>query len=163
MTSRSQIWDGAVWVDLTGGADIAFLDTLYLRLDGSNQMTGGLTINTGFLSIVRDNSGFLVFERTSIDLRYSMQLSSGRILNEVGPVAGPSTVAFEFAPTGFRTLVPLEVNNGTWITAYNPTPPLYGGGDTFWYQGRNIRFKDSAGPPGDAEGVDGDVCLMYSF
>ncbi len=42
MTTRSQIWDGAVWVDLTGGIDTATLDALYLRLDGGNAMSGDL-------------------------------------------------------------------------------------------------------------------------
>ena len=53
MTSRSQIWDGAVWVDLTGGIDIG-LDALYLRLDGSNVMTGSIssTANPFFINVV---------------------------------------------------------------------------------------------------------------
>ena len=57
----------------------------------------------------------------------------------------------------------MSFNNGNWVDSYNTTPPLYGGGDTFWYQQRNIRFKDTAGPPSDSEGVDGDVCLIYTF
>ena len=58
---------------------------------------------------------------------------------------------------------PMEFRLGLNISGYDPNPPLYGGGDTFWYQGRNIRFKDTPGPPSDSEGSDGDVCLMYTF
>ena len=59
--------------------------------------------------------------------------------------------------------VSTSMKDGAYISGYDASPPLYGGGDTFWYQSRNIRFKDTAGPPSDAEGVDGDVCLIYTF
>ena len=73
---------------------------------------------------------------------------------------GANRIIFQTASIDMESASFLD---GAYITSYDPTPPLYGGGDTFWYQQRNIRFKDTAGPPSDAEGQDGDVCLIYTF
>jgi hypothetical protein len=63
--------------------------------------------------------------------------------------------------TSISTLLPLRAQNGAVIDQYNPTPES--GRDLYWYQTRNIRFKDTAGPPSNSEGKDGDVTLRYTF
>ena len=49
---------------------------------------------------------------------------------------------------------------GLVINGYNSSPE---GNDLYWYQTRNIRFKDTAGAPPNSEGKDGDVTLRYTF
>lgn len=45
--SRSQIWDGAAWVDLTGIPDLSVLDGRYLQLSGG-QMAGNVDMQSGY-------------------------------------------------------------------------------------------------------------------
>ncbi len=79
----------------------------------------------------------------------------------LGAPSGTNYLYVDFEQSIFTQT--LELRLGGHISGYDPSPPLYGGGDTFWYQQRNIRFKDTPGAPSDSEGQDGDVCLMYTF
>jgi len=62
--------------------------------------------------------------------------------------------------TAFNMLSRAFADQGVVINQYNPSPD---GNDLYWYQTRNIRFKDTAGAPSNAEGKDGDVTLRYTF
>ena len=173
---RAQMWDGSEWIDMTGGAgegEPDNPDNIYLRLDSSNNpaapnnfittaganalylplgggtLSGDLTLGTG-VDILGSATSLIKGQ----DWQFSVQPGAFK------DVGGANRIIFQ---AGFIDQASTSFNAGFYISTYDPNPPPYGGGDTFWYQGRNIRFKDTPGPPSDAEGQDGDVCLMYTF
>ena len=198
---RSQIWDGAQWVSMTGGAGDgggSEPDDNYLRLDGANNnaspnnwlrkvdadilyldindpvllttggtMTGSLKIaNTGISYTGVTNGG-----GTTNNIAFTWSgITSSRVTvvvdNNVSyALANNADLAKYLLLTGGTLSGALQldggVNNGIVVNSYDGAPAS--GKDQYWYQLRNIRFKDTSGAPSDSEGKDGDVSISYTF
>ena len=123
-------------------------DGLYLSLGGGT-LTGNLTLAAGVDILGSTSTQILAQDFQFTNVEGAIKDSSGALRITI------KASVIEVESTSF-----LE---GSYVSGYDPSPPLYGGGDTFWYQQRNIRFKDTAGPPDNSEGVDGDVTLNYQF
>ncbi len=132
MTSRSQIWDGAQWIDLTSGVDTALLDATYLRLDESNNsvylpftggtLTGALTLDDALLNMNRTGVGFINMIRTDgaitdgrgqtnlrVSLTQGFVIRTGSSDNLTVPLQDRFLLDFEFAQFN----VPLRIEDGS--------------------------------------------------
>ena len=131
MTSRSQIWDGLQWIDLTGGTDLAFLDArydaLYLRLDGANTPMTGLLVmertGVGFINMIRTDAA-VTDGRGQTNLRLSISqgfvIRTGSQDNSTVPLQDRFLLDFELAT--FKVPLSMDGNNieggadnSTWV------------------------------------------------
>jgi len=134
-------------------------------------LTGGTIVglSVGDAGIGYTGATFPGGAANKIGFRWGVTGHSGLITAVVDnvvsyPVASNNTFAQYLPLSGGVMTGALQLNAGVdlgvIINTYDPSPGI---GDTYWYQSRNIRFKDTPGAPSDSEGQDGDVCLLYTF
>ncbi len=175
MADRSQMWDGAAWVGMTGLE--SGTSSEYLPLAGGT-MTGFLTLHADPTAALHSATKQYVdagigaipppvpqtyLHASLTDVSADQHHTRYTDAEAVAVIGTPWTAYLPL--TGGVISGSLQVDggitNGIVINSYDLNPS--GAGDVAWYQTRNIRFKDTAGPPDNAEGMDGDVCLMYNW
>ncbi len=175
--------DGATWVALvptTFDAVISPVATLadigggggVLLLSGAVPMEGALDMGTNLINNVVNPVGAqdaatkasseafsnsLDHHTKYTDTEARAAVDNGTYLKLTGGTISGTLLITSTLTMGDNIIL----NNGAYIAAYDPDPQS--GGAPEWYQIRNARFKDTPGPPPDTEGLNGDVCFMYTF
>lgn len=176
-----QFYDGAVWVVLATLDDIATAVAAYLPLTGGT-LTGNLAMDSQLqVNSPTDNAGIRVKSGSSVGSGGAVQFGGsqgassffaavqGHLRNGSGNSQGrlDFMIRLTTAATDLTRAFyvhedrSIRSEGGVIISQYQPVPAA--GKDLYWFQTRNMLLKDTAGAPSNADGIDGDVALTYTF